>query len=249
MMQLEDLPKECFNQVCVCLSIPDVNLLSRSSTTFQRLVHKENSELWNLLLCQRLWTVDPCSLLDEHVVYWKGAFRQLVQAERDHQLQLDALRRLDLNGWLERHFIGKFSHWHGWERRYWSWDGNAIFAWSDASRTHCYAQFPVSADSAARRVSTDEQVQLGQLMDGGRNPVTTPKPFVFTIENTSFDLLFACESEDQLQLWLDKISVTLHPLKHGGKTYKAPAKYMLQKKKKRKRAMKEEKDQHAFSSC
>mmetsp|Transcript_36478 Transcript_36478/g.56626 ORF Transcript_36478/g.56626 Transcript_36478/m.56626 type:complete len:242 (+) Transcript_36478:150-875(+) len=240
MLQLEDLPKECFNQVCAYLPVPDVNLLSQSSTTFRDLVHKDNNELWNLLLCQRLWTIDPCAMLleeeDHHaLVDWRGAFRDMVRAERDHQIHLDELRRLNLSGWLERHFLGDMAlYWQGWERRYWSWDGNSIVAWADASRTHCYAQFPVSAKSAARRVSPEEQVKLGKARIDGDYSIT-PKPFVFTIENTAFDLLFACKSEEELQLWLDKISVTLHPLKYSGRTYKAPAKYIMQKNTKRKR--------------
>eukprot|EP00339_Tiarina_fusa_P014715 CAMPEP_0117074274 /NCGR_PEP_ID=MMETSP0472-20121206/52324_1 /TAXON_ID=693140 ORGANISM="Tiarina fusus, Strain LIS" /NCGR_SAMPLE_ID=MMETSP0472 /ASSEMBLY_ACC=CAM_ASM_000603 /LENGTH=226 /DNA_ID=CAMNT_0004799219 /DNA_START=176 /DNA_END=854 /DNA_ORIENTATION=+ len=173
--------------------------------------------------------MDDRSVCDVTGGNWRGAFRDMVRAERDHQIHLDELRRLNLSGWLERHFLGDMAlYWQGWERRYWSWDGNSIVAWADASRTHCYAQFPVSAKSAARRVSPEEQVKLGKARIDGDYSIT-PKPFVFTIENTAFDLLFACKSEEELQLWLDKISVTLHPLKYSGRTYKAPAKYIMQK--------------------
>ena len=88
----------------------------------------------------------------------------------------------------------------------------------------------MGSESHCRRVSEEEQIELSTQKRDSRNPVRNPKPHVFTITHTTFAMLWACDSEEQLQLWLDKISVTLHPLKFGGRTYKAPAKYLLKKK-------------------
>ena len=237
-MNLENLPTESFNIICVHLPIEDLPKVSASSKTLHGLCGGENGHLWNLLLCHRLWTVDPSKVIPlEDVqgdnVNWMDQYRTMVRAEQEHQQRLDELLNLDLDGWLERHFLGQLApHWNGWERRFWSWSSrtNSFAAWSNETRTHCYATFPVGPDSEVRRVSAEEQIALSTDKSDNRNPVTNPKPYVFTINNTTFRMLWACSSEEQLQLWLDKIFVTLHPLKFGGRRYQAPAKYLLKKK-------------------
>lgn len=234
-MSLESLPTECFNIICVHLPIEDVPKISVCSKTLRDLCGSDNGHLWNLLLCHRVWTVDPSTVIPlegTEDVHWMDLYREMVNAECQHQQYLDDLKILDLDGWLERHFLGQLApRWNGWERRFWSWSSrdNSFAAWEDDTRRHCYAQFPVGPDSVVRRISTEEQIALSTQKLNDLNPVTNPKPFVFTITNTSFPMLWACSSEEQLQLWLDKISVTLHPLKFGGRTYKAPAKYLLKK--------------------
>ena len=232
-MSLEELPGECFNHICTYASsavIPPLSTVSKSIAIACR-----SQELWNLFLCQRLWTVDPSSHLDEEAnfddIHWKEKFKSLVCAEHEHQLYLDRLKQLDVEGWLERHFIGSIApQWNGWEKRYWTWDSedSSFRAWdSDGQRT-CFAAFPITPISSVHRLTPEEQVELTAGTD---NPMAAPRPFCFTIQKTSFPMLWACRDEKHLQLWLDKISVTLHPLKFEGKTYRAPPKYLLRKKK------------------
>ncbi|CAB9504381.1 expressed unknown protein [Seminavis robusta] len=241
---LETLPQECFNHVVAHIPLSDMPKLSCASKAMAELCGSDNSELWNGLLCERLWTVDPSVVLSSsdtttttlEMVNWKDQYKSLVKAEQDHQAYLDGLRRLNLHGWLERHFIGQLApHWNGWEARYWTWDSssNSFAAWESERRRNCFARFPVDRQSQVRRVSEEEQIALtgtGASKGSALNPVTNPKPFVFTLSNTTFPMLWACRDEAQLQTWLDKISVTLHPLKFEGRTYKAPAKFRLEKK-------------------
>eukprot|EP00591_Stephanopyxis_turris_P017869 CAMPEP_0195542992 /NCGR_PEP_ID=MMETSP0794_2-20130614/51888_1 /TAXON_ID=515487 /ORGANISM="Stephanopyxis turris, Strain CCMP 815" /LENGTH=191 /DNA_ID=CAMNT_0040677139 /DNA_START=292 /DNA_END=867 /DNA_ORIENTATION=+ len=190
-----------------------------------------------MLFCHRWWTVDPKKILANAPIKGQNidflaAFRAMVAAEGKHQSALDELQQLNLRSWLERHFIGQFApHWNGWERRFWSWDParNVIYAWLNENQLQCMASFQLGSECEVRRVDPEEQIELSRAK-GGLNPITvaTAKQFVFTITNTTFDMLFACDSEKHLQQWIDKISVHLHPLK-SGKKYKAPAKYSLAK--------------------
>ena len=67
-------------------------------------------------------------------------------------------------------------------------------------------------------------MELTQNYQGDtRNPVTQPQPYVFTITGTSFAILFACESAQQLDLWMDKINLTVSALQ--GMNYQPPAIY------------------------
>lgn len=236
--RLETLPNECFNEICIHLSVSDLPHLSACSKSLASFCGNDNEELWNLLLCRRLWTVDPSKTLalddTSTKVEWKKKYRTMINSEKYHQKYLDDLKRLDLEGWLDRHFVGQLApHWNGWETRYWTWDSesNSFSAWESDQRVNCFASFPVGRNCVVRRVSEEEQVSITTPSKQALNPVRSPKPYVFTILNTSFAMLWACRDEQQLQLWMDKISVTLHPLKFGGRTYKAPAKYLLQKKK------------------
>lgn len=262
---MDSLPTECYNTICVHLELSDLARLASSckghasrltiSTTSTSTASKSNinnnNELWNLLLCQRLWTVDPTAILfqqqqeqeqdeDQPVgittstttsIDWNAQFRTMIQAEQANKVYLTNLKEMDLDGWIERHFLGQLAeHWNGWERRFWAWSShdNSFSAFADDTKTHCYATFPVSSRSVVRRVSPEEQIILSLHADSsGQNPVTDPRPFVFTLTNTAFPMLWACRSEEQLQVWLDKISVTLHPLQFEGKTYQAPAKYVM----------------------
>lgn len=239
---METLPVECFHRgVCAYLTVSDLAHLTVCSTSMAALLSgpEAQEQVWNVLLCQRRWTVDPSEVLEaeDHAdaVRWKEQYRRMVRAERDHQTYLDDLQRLDLRGWLERHFIGRLaSRWDGWEMRYWSWDpsSGSFSAWTDDRRVHRMARFPLQRQSRVRRVSPEEQVTLTAAATGGANTVQQPRPHVFTITHTSFNVLWACRDERELRLWMDKISVTLHPLKFAGQTYQAPAKYLLQKNKK-----------------
>ena len=197
-MSLESLPTECFNAICVHLPISDLPNVSACSKTLKILCGQENGHLWNLLLCLRAWTVEPNAVipLDGNElggqVDWMNLYRRMLDAEKAQQKYLDDLRQLDLDGWLERHFLGQLApHWNGWERRFWSWSShnNSFAAWADDTRTHCYAEFPVDHRSEARRVSEKEQVALSNHKGDNRNPVTDPKPYVFTITNTAFSML------------------------------------------------------------
>ena len=252
-MKLNDLPTECFNEVCAHLSVStgDISNLSLCSKAFAFLCSNKNNDLWNLLLCHRLWAVDPSTVLKlEHnskadgdeayikaVANWHEQYRKMVTAERQYQMYLDNLKQLDLDGWLERHFIGQLApHWNGWERRYWTWNSqdNSFSAWDDDTKSNCYATFPVDKESIARRVSEQEQIDLTSMGSAKchdpRNPVLSPRPYCFTLTNTAFCLLWACSSEEQLQVWLDKITLTLHGLQNEGRTYKAPTKYLLNRR-------------------
>ena len=247
---LESLPNECFHHVCLYVTLADLATLSACSQTTAAL--SGHNELWNLLLCQRLWTVDPSQVLDEsilvnnddnttiseterftqhHQVDWKAQFKILRYKEQQFQAYLDNLKSRNVHGWLERHFIGQLApQWNGWEARYWTWNSqtSSFCAWESERRVNCFAEFPLRKNCEVRRVSAQEQIDLTR---DTQNPVREPKPHVFTISNTSFPMLWACQDQEQLQLWLDKISVTLHPLKFGRRTYQAPAKYLMQQKK------------------
>ena len=228
---MDTLPTECFNGICLHLELSDLSNLAGCSKTLASFCGSENNALWNLLLCQRLWTVDPsatvmfkdddldCDALEE--VNWQAQYRKMIQAEKEHQTYLNNLKLLDLDGWIERHFLGELaSHWNGWQRRFWSWSSqnNSFSIWADDTRRHCFATFPVSATSTVRRVSQEEQVTLSNHKGDNRNPVIIPRLFVFTITDTPFPILWACSSQQQLELWVDKIHVTLHPLQFEGKT-------------------------------
>lgn len=242
---LESLPTECFNAICLHLEVGrDMAAnLSLASKTCAALCGRDNNALWNLLLCHRLWTVDPTDVLDisdsststsspmnADQIVWREQYRLMIAAEQEHQRYLDRLHATDLDGWLDRHFLGQLApRWNGWERRFWSWSSqdNFFAAWFDDSQNHCLSTFRLKPTSTVRRVSAEEQIQLGVEADIlNRNPVT-PKPHVFTLTDTTFPMLWACESPEQLQLWMDKICVTLHRLQFHGRTYRAPAKYLL----------------------
>lgn len=120
---LETLPTDCFNHICVHLEVGYLADLSSCSKSAASLCGGANGELWNLLLCQRLWAVDPATVLQLNTtanqIDWKEQYQTLVKAERDRQKYLDHLQHVDLHGWLERHFIGQLApHVNGWEARY-----------------------------------------------------------------------------------------------------------------------------------
>jgi hypothetical protein len=240
---MEVLPIECFNNICTYLNLPDLAMLALTCKAHALQFSSKNNELWNLLLCQRLWIIDPCKVLfqdDSTAVHkdtadWEAQFHTMVGAEQEHRRYLSMLKNMNLECWIERHFLGQLaSHWNGWERRFWAWssEANSFSAFADESKFNCYATFPVTAASEVRRVTEAEQVGLSENHLGdNRNPIIHPRPYVFTLTNTSFPMLWACRSEEQLQLWIDKITVTFHPLQFEGRLYQAPAKYAMPKRK------------------
>jgi len=225
---MDTLPAECFNAICLHLELQDIARLAASCRMHASLCGRHNNELWNLLMCQRLWKVDPHRVLDGNIDGWKDQFRKMV---KDYESYLMNLKSTNLDGWIERHFLGQLQHpWNGWDLRFWAWSSSthSFSAFLDESKFHCYGTFPVTKTSTVRRVSPEEQVALSSNYKGDhRNPVTDPRPFVFTLTNTSFPILFACSCEEELQLWLDKISVTLHSAQFEDKAYHAPAKYAM----------------------
>lgn len=56
---LETMPVECFNQICFHVALSDIFSLAVSSKSMATLCGRDNRELWNVLLCDRMWTVDP----------------------------------------------------------------------------------------------------------------------------------------------------------------------------------------------
>lgn len=247
------LPKECCDDICLYLELPELNALGLSChSLYQSLFddtntsgcgHPANNELWNRFLCQHIWTVDPLTVLADSMNTsgsaldqnpWMQHVRRMVEAEKNYQLHLDRLATMDLSGWLDRHFLGQLAPgWNGWEKRFWSWDSRhgMFVAWRDSTQRQVMAHFPLSKESEVRRVSEQEQVALSSNFNGDtNNPVQDPKPFVFTVTNTTFPLLFACSSETELKLWMDKIEVTVHPLKVEGKRYRAPAQFKMERK-------------------
>lgn len=252
---LAQLPKECWNEVFLHLSLSELRAVGSTCQYLHLLLfanhdttnsvdsemehsNDNNNEFWNCFLCQRTWIVDPTVVLSgdkrPEGEPWMQHFRTMLQAEQDRQRHLDRLSNLDLDGWLERHFIGELHPiWNGWERRYWSWDTSqsAFLAWTDDSKWQCMATFKLCRHSQVRRVAESEQVEM---TSDTNNPVRAPKPFVFTISHTDMPMLYACQSEEVLQLWMDKIEVTVHPLKFQGASYRAPARFkMNQSKRKR----------------
>ena len=242
-MSVDSLPTDCFNGICLYLELADLSHLAACNKSLVVLCCNENKELWNLILCQKMWAVDPSVVLGDpeeasaEGVDSQAQFRKMMNADKDYRQYLDELKSVELTGWLECHFLGQVApDSNGWERRFWSWSNyhSAFAAWEDDGRHNCYAIFPLAANCTVRRLSLVEQVTLSKNYHGDiRNPITTPKSYVFTISNTSLSMVWACNSERQLQTWLDKICVTLHPLQFEGRTYEAPARYLIQKKKPR----------------
>lgn len=241
---LEQLPKECFNTVGGYLSIRDLALgVGMCSQQLNICCGQGNSELWNGLLCDRMWTVDPGKVLSirlgaendtantaNNITNWKEQYSEMVTAETEYRAYLENLKSMNLEGWLERHFIGDLALaqvWNGWERRFWTWDSdsNSFSAWEDDTLRIRYAVFPVTSDCEVCRVPPEDQLKITSEFHS--NPIRETRQHVFTLSNTSLPLLWACEDEEQLQLWLDKIAVTLHPLKFGGRQFQAPAQYRL----------------------
>ena len=155
-------------------------------------------------------------------------YRAMLEAEQKYQKHLDDLRMLDFGGILERHFVAQpFGvQANGWAHRYceWSSDIDSFDVYLDATRRRCLATFPIGPNSEVKELSAAEQ-----LLFEDPNPVLETRPYVFTITNSSMPMLWACHSEEQLQFWLNKILVTLYPLKNNGKTYRPPALYSFQK--------------------
>ena len=246
---LEDLPQECFIAVCVNLRPSDLSQLSVCSSALAELCGPTNGELWYQFFCRRLWTVKPTCVIPSLLTSspaetgkrdpssssssssradWKSFYRAMLEAEQKYQRHLDDLRLLDFGGTLERHFVGEpFGvQVNGWAHRYceWSSDIDAFDVYLDATRRQCFAVFPMGPTSEVKRLVSTEQIQVE-----GPNPVVETRPYVFTITNTSMPMLWACHSEAQLQFWLNKILVTVYPLKNNGKSYRPPAKYSFQK--------------------
>lgn len=126
---METLSIECFNEIFLHLELSDLTRVAATSKVHACLLGVENNQLWNLLLCQRLWRVDPSTVLFNNktqkeggvLTDWWGHFRTMITAEQNYQSYLTNLKLKDLDGWIERHFLGQLApHWNGWESRFWA---------------------------------------------------------------------------------------------------------------------------------